>query len=92
MVDPIRVEYLGEKQKGLAVTLTLLFFGADETNRTSDLLITNQLLYRLSYISEARNFIKERSQQEVEITLLFEIGIALHAIHPTLRVDLESST
>lgn len=25
--------------------------GADETNRTSDLLITNQLLYRLSYIS-----------------------------------------
>jgi hypothetical protein len=27
-------------------------FGADETNRTSDLLITNQLLYQLSYISE----------------------------------------
>ena len=25
--------------------------GADETNRTSDLLITNQLLYQLSYIS-----------------------------------------
>ena len=24
--------------------------GADEGNRTSDLLITNQLLYRLSYI------------------------------------------
>ena len=28
--------------------------GADETNRTSDLLITNQLLYQLSYISNAR--------------------------------------
>ena len=25
--------------------------GADERNRTSDLLITNQLLYQLSYIS-----------------------------------------
>ena len=30
-----------------------LFFGADEANRTPDLLITNQLLYQLSYISEA---------------------------------------
>ena len=29
-------------------------FGADETNRTSDLLITNQLLYQLSYISNGR--------------------------------------
>ena len=26
--------------------------GADEANRTPDLLITNQLLYQLSYISE----------------------------------------
>ncbi len=26
-----------------------LIFGAGERNRTSDLLITNQLLYRLSY-------------------------------------------
>ena len=26
--------------------------GADERNRTSDLLITNQLLYQLSYIGE----------------------------------------
>ncbi len=33
--------------------------GADETNRTSDLLITNQLLYRLSYISKDIYFIKE---------------------------------
>ena len=29
-----------------------LFSGADERSRTSDLLITNQLLYQLSYISE----------------------------------------
>lgn len=27
--------------------------GANETNRTSDLLITNQLLYRLSYVGNA---------------------------------------
>jgi hypothetical protein len=32
--------------------ILLLFFGADEANRTPDLLITNQLLYQLSYISE----------------------------------------
>jgi hypothetical protein len=28
----------------------LFLFGADEQDRTADLLITNQLLYRLSYI------------------------------------------
>jgi hypothetical protein len=28
----------------------LYFTGADEQDRTADLLITNQLLYRLSYI------------------------------------------
>jgi hypothetical protein len=33
--------------------------GADETNRTPDLLITNQLLYRLSYISEDAYSIKK---------------------------------
>src|SRR5512135_1450350 len=34
-------------------------YGADETNRTSDLLITNQLLYRLSYISKiAANYMR----------------------------------
>ena len=30
--------------------------GAGERTRTSDLLITNQLLYQLSYTSEAREF------------------------------------
>ncbi len=34
-----------------------VFIGADETNRTSDLLITNQLLYRLSYISKPAQII-----------------------------------
>lgn len=32
--------------------------GADERSRTSDLLITNQLLYQLSYISTSRQFTK----------------------------------
>ena len=36
----------------------ILGFGADEKNRTSDLLITNQLLYQLSYISQKVKFIK----------------------------------
>jgi hypothetical protein len=38
-----------KKTKGLAFLLTLCFFGAVEVNRTLDLLITNQLLYQLSY-------------------------------------------
>ncbi len=33
------------------VSISNSFFGADERSRTSDLLITNQLLYQLSYIS-----------------------------------------
>ena len=32
------------------------FFGADERSRTPDLLITNQLLYQLSYISRKRDY------------------------------------
>lgn len=36
-----------------------LWDGADEANRTPDLLITNQLLYQLSYISEADYSIKK---------------------------------
>jgi hypothetical protein len=40
------------KEKGVAVVKLqpLYFTGADEQDRTADLLITNQLLYRLSYI------------------------------------------
>ena len=32
------------------------FIGADERSRTSDLLITNQLLYQLSYVSNRMNY------------------------------------
>ncbi len=35
-------------------------FGADERSRTSDLLITNQLLYQLSYISQDSKFSKSK--------------------------------
>ncbi len=40
-----------ENKKGSADLdlLTLMFTGAGEMNRTPDLLITNELLYRLSY-------------------------------------------
>lgn len=40
-----------ENKKGSADLdlLTLVFNGAGEMNRTPDLLITNELLYRLSY-------------------------------------------
>ncbi len=31
-------------------------FGAGEMNRTPDLLITNELLYRLSYTGEAQDY------------------------------------
>jgi hypothetical protein len=33
-----------------------LFLGAGEMNRTPDLLITNELLYRLSYTGEAFDY------------------------------------
>jgi hypothetical protein len=33
-----------------AIAETIIGTGADDQNRTGDLLITNQLLYRLSYI------------------------------------------
>ncbi len=49
----------GRNEKRASFTLTLLILGADETNRTPDLLITNQLLYRLSYISEDAYSIKK---------------------------------
>ena len=45
---------------GLVATIatTLVFIGAGERNRTLDLLITNELLYRLSYIGTAENYIR----------------------------------
>ena len=38
--------------KRVTLFVFLPILGADEANRTPDLLITNQLLYQLSYISE----------------------------------------
>ena len=35
-------------------------YGADEGSRTPDLLITNQLLYQLSYVGEEARSIKKR--------------------------------
>ncbi len=46
-------ETTGEK---MAWEVQAIEYGADERNRTSDLLITNQLLYQLSYISTAAGF------------------------------------
>ena len=37
--------------------------GADERSRTSDLLITNQLLYQLSYISEVGHYSKKGGER-----------------------------
>jgi hypothetical protein len=39
----------GDMKKGLTMTVNPFSFGAGEMNRTPDLLITNELLYRLSY-------------------------------------------
>ena len=40
---------LQAKKKPLAMEAKGFMFGAGEMNRTPDLLITNELLYRLSY-------------------------------------------
>ena len=39
--------------------------GADEANRTPDLLITNQLLYQLSYISEGTYSSKKSAHAQI---------------------------
>ena len=39
-------------------TKSVDFAGADERNRTVDLLITNELLYQLSYIGVVKNYIR----------------------------------
>ena len=38
---------------------TFYSIGADERNRTVDLLITNELLYQLSYIGLAKDYINK---------------------------------
>ncbi len=52
-----------EKQKARSSGLfvqDLKKYGADEGSRTPDLLITNQLLYQLSYVGEEARSIKKR--------------------------------
>ena len=43
-------------KKALTLANQGLLFGAGEMNRTPDLLITNELLYRLSYTGLASNY------------------------------------
>ena len=47
-----------EQNKTAHIAVSRMSIGADERSRTSDLLITNQLLYQLSYISERPYSIK----------------------------------
>lgn len=47
------------KQKPLTLANQGLSFGAGDMNRTRDLLITNELLYRLSYTGEDSHYIPE---------------------------------
>lgn len=46
-------------KKALTLANQGFLFGAGEMNRTPDLLITNELLYRLSYTGEDLNYIPE---------------------------------
>ena len=56
-------------KKGLQEILqTLDFTGADMRNRTADLLITNQLLYQLSYIG-----LKKLSTKVVPVNINFMV-------------------
>lgn len=48
-----------DKKKPLNLANQGFLFGAGEMNRTPDLLITNELLYRLSYTGEDLNYISE---------------------------------
>ncbi len=49
-------DILNKKNSHTAVCIRV--FGADERNRTVDLLITNELLYQLSYIGLVENYIR----------------------------------
>ena len=52
--------------------------GADERNRTSDLLITNQLLYRLSYIGIMESGIVSKNGKKVFLKLVYAIPDPFH--------------
>ena len=54
MLEHVRADYFYEKlinKKPVTYITGLFIFGAGGRNRTPDLLITNQLLYQLSYTS-----------------------------------------
>ncbi len=46
---------IGPAVSGADLRYFLMLFGAGDVTRTRDLLITNQLLYQLSYAGQARN-------------------------------------
>ena len=48
---------LGKLRENLHAAGRLFTNGAEKRNRTSDLLVTNQLLYRLSYLGDGRAII-----------------------------------
>ena len=48
-LPPLMV-YKYQREFGLTNRIPFKLFGADERSRTADLLITNQLLYQLSYV------------------------------------------
>ena len=50
------------KRKNLRKRRVYAGFGADSRTRTDDLIITNDLLYQLSHISELLNFVKQFKQ------------------------------
>ena len=45
-------------KKNSYTAICIRVFGANEGNRTPDLLITNELLYQLSYIGLVKNYIR----------------------------------
>ena len=50
----------------------IIMYGADERNRTVDLLITNELLYQLSYIGTEKNYIRADFRLLKPMTECFE--------------------
>jgi hypothetical protein len=64
VVPTVYTESTHIKIPSVCFTETIDFFGADGRNRTADLLITNQLLCRLSYVGSVRQIedLHERKQ------------------------------
>ena len=68
-----------------AFSITL---GADEANRTPDLLITNQLLYQLSYISEGTYSSKKSAYAQILRSKYKRSGKNLRAVIRRDALDL----